>query len=689
MFPLPGYRIPGSFRFSTDGKTLYYLYAQEGMERELWALNTADGSSSVAASIPPETQPETFEEEMRRQRQRLRWTGIASFDVRAGTILIAHRDELYVRQPSGPLRRVANSRGVVDPSLTPDGNSCVGVVDGDLCVIEMATGARRWVTHAAQTGITYGLAEYVAQEELDRSRGYWLSSDAQRIVFAEVDERHIPAYPIVHLKASGVWVESHPYPFVGQADAKVRLGVAALGSDGPPIDWIQWDGTDRYLLDVLWTHDGQIWVSSLSRTHQHLAWDRFDVSGKSLGRLYEETSPTWIFRAGQGYVTGTGQLISTTERDGLRRLLVVEPTGEWRTAPCDGSDGVVLDVLAVDAANHHAWVSATRNRALERTLVRMDWETGAADDWLPESGSHLVVAAAGGLAFVDIHSTRDSAPAVRLLRGETPLTIHESQCTHADLGWTRPEFFTAAADDGTVLNGLIYCPTGAAPRGGWPLVVAVYGGPGAQMVTDDWLQTVDLDVQYLVQRGFAVMKLDNRGSANRGRAFERVLHHHFGDAELADQIAGIRRVSQLWPVNLGRVGIFGWSYGGYMTLRALLMAPEIFRVGVAGAPVTDFRWYDTAYTERYLGTDSTNRAGYDSSALLDKAGRLTGKLLLIHGMVDENVHFRHSAAMIEAFIEAGKDFDLIVLPGSRHMVSSAQADLYRTRRQLQFFETHL
>lgn len=689
VFPRPGQQIPGNFRFSGDGKTLYYLHAEEGKERVLWAYDLHNHTRRVAASAPTEEAEETFDEQMRRQRARLRWSGISGYTVKGNTLLVPHRGKLFVSQEGRPLSLVPHSEGVVDPSLTPDGQTVIGVVEGDLCLTDVDSGARRWLTRQAALGLSYGLAEYIAQEELDRSRGYWMSPEGQFVAFAEVDERHVPVYPIVHQEASGVWLEEHRYPFVGQADAHVRLAVRSVAGDEKQWSWTEWNGEDRYLLDLIWTKSDEMLVLSIARSHQHLAWERFDREGRFLQTVYEETSSYWINRPQASFVTDDGVLISTSERDGHGRVLVVSGSDQWHLLPEDGGDWEVLEVMAVDPASDNAYVLATRNRALERTLVRINWVSGEWTDLAPSPGWHQPVVAEAGRAWLDIFSSREKAPEV-ILHTPSGLTVmHESAVDQPSLGVALPEFFVVQADDGTELNGILYCPSTDAPAGGWPLVVSVYGGPHAQMVVDEWSETVDLTAQYLVQHGFAVMKLDNRGSAHRGAAFERALFRHFGEAELADQIAGVRYVAQRWPINLRRVGIYGWSYGGYMTLRALLMAPDIFRVGVSGAPVTDFRWYDTGYTERYLGTDVNNHEGYETSQLVDKAGRLQGKLLLIHGMVDENVHFRHSAAMIDALVEAGKDFDLVILPGSRHMVSSEQADLYRVRRQLQFFEDNL
>ncbi len=690
VWPRPGGHVPGAFQFSEESTKLYYLYAEEGLERALWVFDLVQGTTRMVARAPHDTSQDTFDDEMKRQRARLQWSGITAFEVYGEVVLVPYHGKVYLSENGSPLKPVAGADGFMDPSLSLDGTVVFGVRDGNLWSLNRKTGVGTPLTVGATDGLTYGLAEYVAQEELDRGHGYWPSPDGRWMALSEVDERHLPPYPIVHQNHEGAWMESHRYPFVGRENAKVRLGIVPLTTPHDPIAWIDLCEGERYLIDVVWSEMGQVFVLTLSRNHQHLRWDVYDVWGRWVRRAYEEGSPTWIVRPPTSFVTGDGTIVTTSESTGLRRLLVVPESGPIQLFPDNQDDEVVLDVLALDRNKHTAYVWGTRHHALERTLVAIDWVNGDRRELTPDAGWHSIVVSRDARFFVDVWSSLEKPPVVRVRSDSDILHTMTDPKELTDSGhYCAPKLFAATAEDGTRLNGLIYVPEGKAPRGGWPLVDSVYGGPMVQTVMDAWSETVDLEAQYLAQLGIAVMRLDNRGSANRGRAFAEVLYGRFGDVELADQIMGVRSVAQQWPINLSRVGIYGWSYGGYMTIRAMLMAPGIFRVGVAGAPVTDFRWYDTAYTERYLGTHHNNPKGYDSTSLINKAERLQGKLLLIHGLVDENVHFRHSAALIEAFIQAGRDFDLLVLPNARHMVTDQKGSQYRARRLVEYFEQHL
>lgn len=255
-----------------------------------------------------------------------------------------------------------------------------------------------------------------------------------------------------------------------------------------------------------------------------------------------------------------------------------------------------------------------------------------------------------------------------------------------DVDLPPPEFHTFRNSDGVDLHAAVYRPKAS---GRSPVIVSVYGGPGPQTVNDSWAQTVDLRAQMLAQHGFVVLKVDNRGSARRGLAFEAPIYRNMGTIEVQDQVEGVRWLGTLGFADISRVGIYGWSYGGYMTLMALLTAPDVFKAGVSGAPVTFQQGYDTAYTEKYMSTPQDNAEGYRRAAALTFADRLEGKLLLIHGMIDENVHFRHTARMMQALIDAGKPFETLIYPNERHMPRSERDRADMERRILEFFEKNL
>jgi dipeptidyl-peptidase-4 len=304
---------------------------------------------------------------------------------------------------------------------------------------------------------------------------------------------------------------------------------------------------------------------------------------------------------------------------------------------------------------------------------------------------HSAVLAPNGEQFADLWDSSVSAPRLDLrasvgsLNGEI---YSDSAAEAAGLGLAPPEFFAIEADDGTPLHATLYQP-GGDMDGPAPLIVSVYGGPHVQQVTNSWSMTVDLRAQFLARQGYAVLKLDNRGSARRGLAFESAIAGNLGDLEVQDQVAGVRAVSRRHALDGRRVGVYGWSYGGYMTAMCMLRAPDVFSVGVAGAPVTDWDGYDTHYTERYMRTPAQNESGYQRSSALEYADSMRGELLLIHGMIDENVHFRHTVRLIDALIAARKPFQLLPFPHERHMPRSEEDRRFMESQVVEHFRRHL
>ena len=342
--------------------------------------------------------------------------------------------------------------------------------------------------------------------------------------------------------------------------------------------------------------------------------------------------------------------------------------------------------MALDENSRDLYFVGWRESPLERHLFRLSLDGGEPERLTSEPGMHGAAIAPDFSSFVDVSSRRTYQPSVmvRSMTGVARSVITES--TRLDLALPVPDLHRFRTSDGAELHAAVYRPS---TSGLAPVIVFVYGGPGAQMVNDSWAQTVDLRAQMLAQEGFVVLKVDNRGSARRGLAFEAPLARRMGQIEVSDQVEGVRWLETLGFADTSRVGIYGWSYGGYMTLMALTTAPDAFKAGVVGAPVTFWEGYDTAYTEKYMGNPQENPEGYRLASPLTHIDRLRGKLLVIHGMIDENVHFRHTARLMQSLIDAGKPFETLLYPNERHMPRSEQDLVHMERRILEFFQRSL
>lgn len=678
--------IPGKLRYSPDSKFVTYLFSERGdLARDLWRLDLTSGKKEHWLSPPGEAVTEeniSRDEVLRRERQRLRETGITDYlwAEKANVMLLPLRGDLY-QVKDGATAKLAGG-GVIDPQITPDGRRVFFVRDNEVWCVD--DGGECRLTTGAGPGVTNGLAEFVAQEELDRSHGYWPSPNGERVAFEQVDERHIPVFPIVHLGKPVLEIEEHRYPFAGMANARVKLGV--VPSIGGRPTFMDLGIEEGYIARVHWHPDGRLLVQWLSRDWHQLELLAYDVgTGAGKGILVDAIKPWVNLHDDLRIVEATGEFTWSSERSGFRHLYLHRPDGSLVRQLTSG-EWVVDGSVALDQQRRQLYFVGWRDTPLERQLFRVSLDGGEAERLTPEGGMHGAAIAPDFSTFVDVADDRTTPPSVtvRALSGAVRHAIQKPAAL--DFALTPPEVRTFRSSDGVELHAAIYRP----PQSGKaPVIVSVYGGPGPQMVNDSWAETVDLRAQMLAERGFVVLKVDNRGSARRGLKFEAPIAHHLGGIEVSDQVEGVRWLGTLGFADLSRVGIYGWSYGGYMTLMAMLRAPEIFKVGVAGAPVTDQAGYDTAYTEKYMGTPIDNPEGYKQSAVLTHVDRLQGQLLVIHGMIDENVHFRHTARLMQALIDAGKPFDTLLYPNERHMPRSERDRTDMERRVLEYFERHL
>lgn len=679
-FPRPGMALPGRLAFSPDGKAITFLQARgEGLERVLWTLDPATGRREIlfAPSTGVTDENVSREEALRRERQRLRETGVThySWSETGNVLLVPLRGEAWILR-DGVARSVA--KGAVDPRLSPDGSRVAFVRDGDVWVVDTAAGRETRLTSDAAPGVTNGLPEFAAQEEMGRHHGLWWSRDGLLLAFQQVDERHLPIYTIPHAGKDAVEFEHHRYPFAGAENAKFRLGIVPAAG-GAPV-WMETAGFE-YLARVDWHPDGRLFVQLQTRDQRRLELKAFDPkTGKGTTLLVEE-SPSWInLHNDLRFVAATGEFVWASERTGFKHLYLHKGDGALVRAITSG-EWPVDAVEALDAKGRRVAFTGSRTPA-EKHLFVASLDGGEPEQLSREPGFHDAVFSPDFAGRIETFESRSTPPTIRL-RGAVERTIHEPPAIELNL--RTPELFSFVNREGTTLHGMIYKPD----RLPAPLIVDVYGGPGAQRVHDSWVSRVNLRAQYLVQRGFAVMVVDNRGSGRRGQAFKSALCEKMGTVEVRDQVDAVAFARSKGWVDRDRVGVYGWSYGGYMTLMCLLKAPDVFKAGVSGAPVTHWDGYDTHYTERFMRTPQANPAGYREGSVMEFAGNLKGKLLLVHGMLDENVHFRHTARFVDALIKANKPYEILLYPNERHMPRSEKDRRNMEERIAEFFEKSL
>ena len=701
-FPPPGMSTPVSFSFSPDDRLLTYLYGPDRSPvRQLYALDTQTGESRVIqVTVEHESEDLSIEEQLLRQRQRQLGQGIVRYSWGGSddVILIPAQSGVYVKSGSdAPARLVVSSDGgpIQDPQLSPDGSQVAYVRDAEVYVCPTSSGEPRQLTHGARgTGRTHGLAEYIAQEEMHRLHGFWWSKDGSQIAFEEVDETHIPVYRIVHQGRDDTGPsaqEDHRYPFAGEPNARVRLGVVA-SSGGDPVWLGMGDDEDIYLARVDWMPDGSLCVQLQNREQTRLDLIRFDTSTGQGVTLLTESSDVWINLHTMFRPLADGRFIWASERSGFRHLYLYGGDGDLVRQLTDG-DWAVDSLSGVDQEAGRVYFTGTKDGATECHLYSVSFEGGPITRLTQEAGTHSVTLDHGFSRFVDVFSDTSTPPTITLrsLRDGSALhTIHSTDDPRVDeLALAPPELVTIQSRDGETLHGALYRPAPEFGEGPHPTVIYVYGGPHAQVVDNHWSMTCSMRQQYLRSQGYLVFCLDNRGSARRGLEFEGVIKHRMGDVEVRDQVDGVRWLIDSRLADPDRVGVYGWSYGGYMTLMCLMQASDVFKMGVAGAPVVHWDGYDTHYTERYMGTPQSNPNGYKASSALTHVDGLKGDLLIVHGLIDENVHFRHTARLINALIKARKPYEFLMFPDERHMPRSQADRIYMEERITEFFERNL
>lgn len=702
--PRPGLNAPRRMEFSPDGKAITYLFSGAGtLLQQLWRYDLATGERRQLTgneTAAPEGEF-SIEEQLRRERARLRERGVTDYQFlkvgEAGelVLLVPMGGALWVARGDEALRQLPGTEGALDAKLSPDGARVAFVRDDELWVAPTdGSAGPRQMSSGAGNGVTNGVAEYIAQEEMGRREGFWWSPDGASIAYEQADSVHIPMYPIVHQGRDEPLIEEHRYPFAGKPNARVKIGIVGLDDAAATTRWLDWGaGDDEYLARVAWRPDGSITAQIQPRDQRSIRLMALDPATDEAALLIADQGDPWINLDNDTRYLKSGEILWGNERSGFQHLAVHDANGRHLRDLTSG-EWVVTDVAAVDEANRVVYFHGTRESAIERHLHRVSLDGGPVERITEGAGWHATVVAPSTGLYVDSWSHLGASPTMTLRRlegnAEVATLFADEAATAEALGLRVPELTTFQTEDGTTLHAAIYAPPGAGEDGKrYPLIVSVYGGPHAQMVQDFWGMTIDLRAQFLAQQGYVVLKVDNRGSAKRGLRFEAPIHRDMGRIEVADQVEGVRWIGKRPYVDSERVGIYGWSYGGFMTCMALMRAPELFKVGVAGAPVTHWDGYDTHYTERYMGHPVENAAGYREGSPLSHVEALRGKLLLIHGMVDENVHFRHTARLIAALTAADKAYDLAIFPEERHMPRDAKGLEYMERRIYEYFRDNL
>ena len=592
-------------------------------------------------------------------------------------------DLLVVPLDGGEPRRLEGAgRGAKAISFSPDGRRLAWVHENDLWIADLVTGRQAWLTSDGSDTVHNGILDWVYWEELaGRSRkAYAWSPDGSTIAWLRLDDAPIEPFPIVNNLKTHPSTIRQRYPKAGDPSPLPSIHAVRLGPDMEPVR--RWSVTFAeplpYVPRLGFVPDGSaLWYQVLDRDQDSLHLVRLDLATGVASELLTETDPHWVEPVTALRFLDDGSFLWASRRSGFMHLELHGADGSVRDLTPGEAEVTGLVGLTPDGST--VVYQAAAPTPLERRLYAVPLAGGEAVELTPEPGTHSGLLSPSGRYLLVTSSDVDRPPHLELhsTDGRHLRTVEDNPCEELEaLGLGPVRFLTVRARDGVLLHAMLLLPPDFDPSRKYPVVVYTYGGPHAQVVRRGWGRRTHLFHQWLVRQGFVVFSLDNRGSAGRGREFEGLADHRLGSSQLPDQLAGVDWLKRQPWVDGERLGIWGWSYGGYMTAYALTHAPEVFAAGVAVAPVTDWRLYDSIYTERYMGTPEENPDGYAAGSVLEAVDRLRkGSLLVIHGTGDDNVHFQNTLQLADRAWKAGTRFHLMVFPTLRHGIRAPGSTL--------------
>lgn len=694
---------PRSLKVAPDGKRVTYLQGkQSDYERlDLWEYNIASGESRLLFDSDELSSGEetlSDEEKARRERMRLSGTGIVSYQWSAdGTALLFPMggDVFYHKLGEPGAKQLLNTEAFeTDIKLSPKGNYISFIRDQNLYVKHIASGEETAITTNGGGNLKYGMAEFVAQEEMGRMTGYWWSPDEQYIAFTEVDETPVDIITRSEIYADEIKMIEQKYPSAGTPNVKIRLAIQHLKTQQR--NWVDLGkDEDIYLARGKWMPDSEHFTYQWqNRTQQELELRSVNVKTHSQEVLLTESSNTWVnLHDDFTFINQGKQFIWASERDGFKHLYLFNSDGTLVRQLTKG-EWVVDQLEAVDEKAGKVYFTGRKDTPLESHLYSVNLKGGDVSKLTVREGYHHITFSGDASIYIDMSSTANTPFQVSLHKasGKQITWLEENKLdanhplTPYVKDWIKPEFGTITNDEGIELYYRLYKP--AKLEGKHPVIVYLYGGPHAQVVNNQWGGNRGLLMQHWVSKGYVVFSIDNRGSNYRGKAFEEPIYKAMGSVEVDDQVTGVKFLHTLPYVDKERIGVYGHSYGGYMTLMSMFKAGDYFKAGVSGAPVTTWRLYDTHYTERYMGNPNTDSDAYDASSVFPYAQDLKGPLLIYHGMADDNVLFTHSTKLYKHLQDMGKPFEVMDYPGKKHSIRGKQTGIHLYHTITNFFDRH-
>ncbi len=692
---------PQDFVWQPDGRAVTYLSAdhEHGQPGDVISVQATTGDAKTLVTGDKINSQYEHANDVRDLDHRSRYDLSTYFWTRDGKHLVFDATgQIWLHDLATDTGKLLADTGVGsgdDPKISPDGRMLSFVRDHNLHVLPLDGSAETSLTTTQSPTVLNGEVDWVYEEELDVTSNYFWAPDSKHLAYVQMDETAVPKYPLVDWTTLHTTVEEQRYPQPGDANPGVRVGVVAV--QGGQTSWLALPITanNDYIPRLGWINRRTVWVEVLRRDHKHRELYFADISTGNVRLVLTETAHHFFDESYNIRFLSQGKFLWTSWKDGhthiylysysqkhpMQRDVVLDKQltrGNWE----------VLSIAGVSEKSGAVFYTSNETDPREELLWEIQLDGTGKRMLSTVHGVHKISLNQDGTGYVDTWSSLMESPVVSVC--QIPADCH-SFWKGRGLDGTRlvkPKIIESEAADGTILYGTLLLPPTMSRIASVPLIVNPYGGPHAQLVRNEWAKGMLFD-QLLMQHGFAVLHVDNRGTGNRGRDFAEAAYRNFGSIQFQDQMAVLNQVLAQYPqLDAKRLGWWGWSWGGTFTLYAMTHSDR-FTAGVAVAPVTDWHAYDSIYTERYMGTPTENAQGYREDSVVNRAGKLQGHLLLAHGTGDDNVHIQNSIEFIQGLVSAGKQYDLLLYPGLTHSLdtSSARTQLYE--RILEHFETFL
>ena len=699
--------VPRGLKFSPDGRRVTFLKGSEADARvlDLWEYNLAEKKAKLlvkASDITGGEEELSEEERGRRERMRITNLGIVDFSwSRNGDKLLfplggdLYEYSLDARKTN---RLTNNLEYELDSRFSPNGNYVSFIEDNNIHIVDVRTKNLKILTKSNSPTLKNGVAEFIAMEEMDRDTGYWWSNDEKYIAYIQFDEKNIDELGRYEVVRDGFNVLQERYPRAGSNNVTVKLGILEIATG--KTKWVDLGAEeDIYLPRVNWVPDSSgIFFQKENRGQTQLDLIFADANTGDIRPVLTETSDTWInLNYGLTFLKNGAEFLWQSERSGYSHIYHYKNDGTLINQ-LTGGKWVVNGSISVNENKNEVYFVGNATDYLERHLYSIS--LGSDKEVNPNkisqrAGWHTVSISGDSQSYIDNFSNPETPPQVSIhnMDGSRLMWIEENKWVqgHPYHAYKEkhilPEYGVVENNDGDELHYQMYKPANMEKGKKYPVIFALYGGPGSQLVRKSWGNLLH---QVWAQDGYVVFTLDNRGTSNKGTQFAGAVYKHIGKYEIEDQVAGAAYLKTLDFVDEKNIGVQGHSYGGYMVLMSMFKASDVFKAGVSGAPVTDWRLYDTHYTERFLGHTDGGKDVYDKSSVFPYVNGLKGKLLILHGMADDNVLFNHTSMLLDELQQKAIQFDFMAYPGQTHRLGSdrmRRRHVYETMKR--YFDDHL